>query len=424
MKTTRVVAGVGAAILVGIATVLLLFVRSKMDGELYRAVATSRTDSGEAIARGEYLAAAGNCVSCHSRSGGAPFSGGRPFTTAFGTIYSSNITPDVETGIGKWTMTDLRRAMFEGIAAGGYRLFPAFPYTSFTKVSPQDVDAIYAYLRTLTPVRYSPPANGIVFRQRWGLSLWNALFFNAGRFEPDSKQSAEWNRGAYLVEGLGHCGACHSPRNAFMAEISSEAYAGGQLQAAVTAGVTRRWSGVNLTTAKTGLAAWSLRQLEQYLKSGFSTRAGAFGPMNEVIVNSLRNLRDEDIHAIASYLKSLPPKGTSHANVAADAARTGAAIYKEHCEECHLVSGRGGMLSGPPLAGSAVVQADDPASLINTILYGPEAPKEISFGFWETMKFYNDVLTDADIASICNFVRSSWGNAAPAVTARDAAGQR
>src|SRR5665213_1360308 len=288
------------------------------------------------LERGKYLADAGNCVSCHTRPSGARFSGGVPFTTKLGTIYSSNITPDRETGIGRWNVDDLRRAMHDGIAAGGSRLFPAFPYTSFTKVSDADIGAIYAYLRTLQPVRYSPPANGVLFRQRWGMMFWNLMFFKSGRFEPDAKQSEEWNRGAYLVEGLGHCDACHSPRNVFMAEKTSHAYSGGNLQDKVTGGAIRRWSAVNLTSPRTGLAAWSVDNLAKYLKTGFSLRAGVFGPMNDVIDKSLKNLSVEDVHAMAIYLKSLPPQDSSEAALPEAAVKAGAVLYGDHCEECHM----------------------------------------------------------------------------------------
>ncbi|WP_284274075.1 c-type cytochrome [Bradyrhizobium iriomotense] len=174
--------------------------------------------SGASIERGQYLVTAANCAACHTRPGGAPFAGGVPFVTPLGTLYSTNITPDPETGIGRWTGEDLRRAMQEGIAPGGRHLFPAFPYPSFTRVSDEDVNAIYAYLRSVEPQYYTPPANGILFRLRWPMAIWNWLFFKSDRFKVDPSQPEEWNRGAYLVEGLGHCGACHTPRNTFLAE--------------------------------------------------------------------------------------------------------------------------------------------------------------------------------------------------------------
>lgn len=376
------------------------------------------------VARGKYIADASNCLSCHSRPGGEPFSGGVPFETPFGVIYSTNITPDVGTGIGSWTLADLRRAMHEGIAKNGSPLFPAFPYTSFTRMTNADIDDLYAFLRTLKPVRYTPPANGLLFSQRWPLRLWNALFFESGRFKPDPAQTAEWNRGAYLVEGPGHCSACHTPRNLFMAEKADRAYEGGLIRDRVADKKIRDWFAVNLTSAKSGLASWSVEDLRKYLHTGFSTRAGTFGPMNEVIVNSLKNLTAEDVRAMAVYLKSLPAREPDVTVVSPEQVSAGAAIYEERCEECHGASGRGGMFTGPPLAGSAIAQSGDPSSLVNVILYGPEAPKEVSFGAWETMPAYHDRLDDAEIAAVSNFVRGSWGNRASSVTAKDVAKQR
>jgi mono/diheme cytochrome c family protein len=374
--------------------------------------------------QGKYLADAGNCLSCHTVPGAIPFSGGVRFESPFGEILSSNITPDPISGIGQWTVNDLRRAMHEGIAAGGYRLFPAFPYPEFSKVTDADVNAIYAYLRTLKPVRYTPPRNGLLFTQRWGMTLWNKMFFKDERFANAATQTAEWNRGAYLVEGLGHCGECHTPRNIFMAEVASKAYQGGVIQDYVTRGKIRRWSAVKLTSAKNGLGAWSVNDLAKYLQTGLSARAGTFGPMNQVIVNSLRKLSAEDSMAMAVYLKSLPADKYTGNSVSAEAAQAGEVVYKAHCQKCHSASGRGGMFSAPPLAGSAIVQTDDPASLINIILYGPETPEQVSFGAWETMQPYNDVLDNSEIAALSNYVRGSWGNSASAVSASDVAQQR
>jgi alcohol dehydrogenase (quinone), cytochrome c subunit len=389
------------------------------------APAAGQPPSDSTLKRGQYLATVGNCISCHTRPGAVPFSGGVLFETLFGKIYSSNITPDPATGIGRWSAGDLRQAMHEGIAAGGHRLFPAFPYTSFSKTTDADTDAIFTYLRTLTAVRYTPPSNGFLFSQRWALMFWNYLFFDEGRFSPSPTQSTEWNRGAYLVESLGHCGACHTPRNYLMAEEKGSAYQGGHFQDKVAQGKTRRWSAVNLTSAKSGLASWSVSDLEKYLQSGFSMRAGTFGPMNGVIVNSLRKMTPEDVHSMAVYLKSLPPREyTDEAGISPTQLTAGESIYKERCEKCHLASGRGGMLSAPPLAGSAVVQADDPASLINIILYGPETPEDVSFGAWETMKPYAEVLDDSQVAAVSNYIRGSWKNRGRPVTPKDAAEQR
>jgi mono/diheme cytochrome c family protein len=376
------------------------------------------------VERGKYLADAGNCFSCHTTEAGAPYTGGVPFETPFGTIYSTNITPDEKTGIGSWSRQQFRRALHEGIAADGSFLFPAFPYTAYTKVSDADVDAIYAFLRTLKPVRYTPPENGFIFSMRWPMRIWNSMFFKEGRFVADSKQTPEWNRGAYLVEGLGHCGACHSPRNYMMAEISEQALEGGVISDKVAPNKVRPWSAVNLTPSKNGLGSWSVTDLTKYLHSGFSPRAGTFGPMNEVIVNSLKKLSAEDVRAMAVYLKSLPVKEYTGANVTPDQAKAGAAIYEDRCEDCHSTSGRGGIFSAPPLAGSAIVQADNPASLINVVLHGPQLPKEVSFGAWENMPAYADKLSDEEVVAVSNYIRGSWGNVGRPLTTEEVAAQR
>jgi mono/diheme cytochrome c family protein len=375
------------------------------------------------IAAGKYLAAAGNCLSCHTRPGGAPFAGGLPFPTPLGTLYSTNITPDPATGIGAWTVTDLRRALQQGVNRRGSHLFPVFPYTAFTKFSDADAAALYAFLRTVPAVRYTPPRNGLLFAVRGPVALWNALYFRPGRFVPDPSQTAEWNRGAWLVQGPGHCGACHTPRNRLLAERADRAMQGGTLQVAFGNGA-RRWSAVDLTPSKRGLGAWSVTDLARYFKTGASARAASFGPMNEVIGNSLSQLPDGDLHAMAVYLKSLPPRAYGDERVPDALAAAGAGVYKARCEKCHGSSGRGGMFSGPPLAASAVVQAEDPASLVNAILVGSDAPEALSPESWETMPAYAKVLDDEQVAAVSNYLRASWGNRGAPVTARMVRAQR
>ena len=232
------------------------------------------------VERGRYLVGVANCVTCHTAKTGTPFAGGRPFRTTyglFGDIYSSNITPDRGTGIGSWTEGEFIRTMRSGVAPGEKRLFPAFPYTSFTKLSTADIKAIYAYLRTIPATRSVPPSNSFWFRQRWVMRLWNALFFNEGELALDSSKSQAWNQGRYLVEALGHCGACHTPRNLVLAERTGAQFAGGVHIDEVEAGKDRTWSAPNITSAEIGLAKWSLNDLQKYLKSGASRRAGVLG---------------------------------------------------------------------------------------------------------------------------------------------------
>ena len=371
-----------------------------------------------------------NCVSCHTTEAGSPFSGGRPFRTTYaflGNIYSSNITPDRDTGIGTWSEAEFIRAMRSGVAPGERLLFPAFPYTSFTKLSTADIKAIYAYLRTLPEVSSVPPENSFWFRQRWAMRLWNALFFKEGELKPDSAQSADWNEGRYLVEALAHCGACHTPRTFTLAERSGAEFTGGLQIDEVEAGKLRTWSAPNLTSADFGLAKWSADDLKKYLKSGSSRRAGVLGPMNEVIDNSLRYLTDADAAAMAQYIKSLPAAGENpHQTLSSDERAAGQALYDKHCEECHLSTGRGGFRKAPPVAGSPIVQAPDAASLLNVILYGakPAANLPNTLDAWEDMAGFKDKMIDTEIAQLANFLRTSWDNQGGPVSPKAVAAQR
>ena len=384
---------------------------------LLLAASWASAQSPGAVEHGRYLATAGNCISCHTQPGAKPFSGGVAFDTPFGTVFSTNLTPDRDTGLGAWSEADFRRAMHEGVGRDGSSLIPAFPYTSFTKVSDADIADLYAYLRTIPAVRFSPPDNSLLLQMRRGVSLWKKMYFTEGRYVADGAKSADWNRGAYLVQGLGHCSACHTPRNFAMAERNDAGYAGGVLDDHIAPGKKGRWFAVNLTSAKHGLGSWSVADIEKYLRTGMSARAGTFGPMNEVIVNSLKQLSPADLHAMAVYVKELPGLEGSGKRVPQDLIAAGAGVYKERCQKCHGESGRGGFFSGPPLAGSAIVQGEDPLSLINVVLYGPTLAQGVPYGSWESMSSYADVLSDADIAAVSNYVRGSWGNEASEVSA-------
>jgi mono/diheme cytochrome c family protein len=401
------------------------------------------------IEKGKYLATAGDCISCHTRPGGEEFAGGLPLKTPFGTIYTANITSDKDTGIGGWTEDQLKRAMREGIADDGDHLYPAFPYTAYTKVTDEDIHAIYAYLQSLKPVKYNPPANEMSFpySQRGLLTVWNKLFLKTGPYTPDTSQSAEWNRGAYLVEGLGHCGACHTPRNQLGGERTSQALTGGTYNDAIVDSVheneivkqdnmIRPWSAVNLTSSPQGLGAWSIEEITAYLKTGHNARAGAFGPMAQVVTNSTSKLTDADAHAMAVYLKSLPPMAQDMEKApSADQMQKGEIAFTVRCGDCHLPTGLGSPKTAdadptkvsPPLVGNAVVMAHDPATLINTILYGahedvlddkawPKMPGfELDFGLG---------MDDEQVAALASYVRNSWGNKGSAVDAKDVAKQR
>jgi mono/diheme cytochrome c family protein len=386
--------------------------------------------ANDPLARGKYLATAGNCISCHTREGGEPFAGGVAFKTDFGTIYSTNITSDATAGIGGWTQAQFVRAMREGIAANGEHLYPAFPYTAFAKVSDEDLGEIFGYIKSIAPSSARAPANemSFPFNQRSLMGLWNTLFFEPSTFKPDAKQSAEWNRGAYLVEGLGHCGACHTPRNFLGAEQADNAMSGGVFMDKVPGGQIRQWSGVNLTSADSGLKSWTVEDIATYLKTGHSNRSASYGPMNEVIGNSTRQLTHEDTTAMAVYLKSLPAIERSPQQTLDDKSqREGETLYTIHCGTCHLPTGLGSTLGselGPSLVGSAVAQAADPSSLINIIIYGGQVLTPVPPLAWKSMKPLGDNMDDDDIAAVANYVRANWGNRGGTVTAEQVAKQR
>jgi len=376
------------------------------------------------VERGRYLAVAGNCVSCHTRPGGESFAGGLALQTPLGVLHTTNITPDPETGIGRWSLEDFRRSMRQGIAADGSYLFPAFPYTAYTRMSDAEIADLFAWLQGLAPVRYTPPENGLMFSIRWPMVAWNSLFLEEGRQPPDPAQSAEWNRGAYLVQGPGHCGACHTPRNALLAEDPARALQGGMITGEVVPGLQRPWFAVNLRNVKHGLSTWTPKDMAAYFAKGYGMRGASFGPMNEVITNSLSQLRPEDQRAIATYLKSLGGAEYAGPVVSAAEADPGAGIYKEHCAECHQANGRGNFLKAPALAGNAVVQGESPASLINVTLHGPTLARSLRYGAWEDMPAFGKKLGDDQAAALANYLRGSWGNRAATVTAEQVAAQR
>jgi len=380
------------------------------------------------IERGKYLATAGNCTSCHTAPGGAQFAGGRPFETPFGTIYSTNITPDPETGIGDWTLEQFRRSLREGVNADGEHLYPVFPYDSYTKVTDEDIEALYRYMISLPAVEKSAKENELRFpyNQRWMMAGWKSLFLEVGPFEPNPTKSDEWNRGAYLVEALAHCSACHSPRNPFGAKKTDELMSGGVYTDEVPTGHYRDWSAPNLTSAPTGLDSWSADEIVAYLKTGKNNYTAVFGPMNEVVMNSTRHLDDEDLHAIATYFKRLPPIENDFAAPAQERKLArGQILYDLHCGTCHQPTGLGAADTGARLVDSLVVQASDPSSLINVILYGPQLPEPLPpIGEWEQMKSFNNKLRDEDIAALASYLRQAWGNKGGEVSVEQVAKQR
>ncbi|MEQ8262816.1 cytochrome c [Pseudohaliea sp.] len=386
------------------------------------ALAGAATAAPDAVERGRYLVTAGNCASCHTAVAGAFMAGGVAFETPFGTLYSTNITPDPATGIGSWSEADFRAAMRHGVRPDGEHLYPAFPYTAYTRLTDDDLAAIWAYLRAVPPVASAPPQNALAFPfdQRPLLAAWKLLYHEPGPLEPDPGRSDAWNRGAYLVEALGHCSACHSPRNRLGAEQAELRHAGGEYLDRVPGGDFRPWYAPNLTAHPRGLALWDHADLVDYLATGRNAFLEAFGPMNEVIMNSTRYLDAADIDAMATYLKALPEAGGGAAAEAPgeELMGRGRSLYNLHCGTCHLPSGEGDPEMAPRLnRGSLVVQAENPASLINVVLYGPEVAGADPARQWlKPMKAYRYLLDDEEVAAVATYIRNAWDNTAGVVS--------
>jgi mono/diheme cytochrome c family protein len=361
---------------------------------------------------------AGDCLSCHTRPGGQPLAGGLGLPTPFGVIYTPNLTPDKVTGIGGWTSEQFYRAMHEGRGPKALT-YPAFPYVYFTIVSRADSDAIFAYLKSTPAVSYRRPASELPFplniRQlMWG---WNLLFFRPHEFQPDRTKSAEWNRGAYLVNGLGHCSQCHTPTNFLGANKTDAAFQGGALENFVAPDLT--------SNKRTGLGSWSDADVVEYLKTGRNSRANASGPMAEVISYSTSLMSDADLQAIATYLRSLP--ASPDARVATPDAATmqrGAAIFSDACASCHLDEGRGQARNFPPLGRNAVVQQTNPAGILHITLAGTRTAPTLSRPTPFAMPSFAWKLSDQEVADVTTYIRNSWGNRAPPVSAHDVARMR
>ena len=356
------------------------------------------------VERGAYLARAGDCVSCHTAQDGAPFAGGLRLDTPFGYMLSPNITPDPATGIGRWTEAEFTRALRHGVNRDGKDMYPTMPFDFYTRVTDADVAALYAYLKTIKPVRNTVVVNHLdfPFSLRFSMIGWRELYFRPGVYQPDASRSASWNRGAYLVEGLGHCSDCHSPRNLLGGIEKNKDFSGAVIDG---------WFALDLSSdISTGLGSWTVDQIASYLKTGaVKGRTTALGPMAEVVRNSTSHLTDADRRAMGEYLKSLPPESrlrTGRKPVDARQAQ-GAALYLEYCSGCHQAKGRGIPGVFPPLAGNGVVLAPDPANIIKVVDNGIAAR-----GGYVPMPAFKTQFTDQQTADIANYVRTSWGNAA------------
>lgn len=394
------------------------------------APAPTRDANAAVVARGAYLARLGDCAACHSVPGKPDFTGGLALHSPLGTIYSTNITPDRETGIGMYSLQDFDHALRAG-KSPRHNLYPAMPYPSFAKLSNDDVGALYAYfMHGVTGVCRTPTQTDLPFPfdQRWGLAAWNLLFLDGNSYRADITQSTAWNRGAYLVQGLGHCGSCHTPRGlAYQEHGYSQAN-----DKFLTGGVTDHWSAPNLTGQRTsGLATWSESDIGQFLKTGHGAHAMAFGPMKQVVTDSTQHVDEGDLASIARYLKSLTPQRPQGSFLpASQADRTvtwlasgdvhvpGDGLFNNFCVKCHQADGRGDPQKAPALAGSGVVLAPNASSVIHVILSGGKPHQPAGMAAVDPMPAFADRFTDREIAEVASFVRRSWGNDAPPVTTR------
>jgi mono/diheme cytochrome c family protein len=372
------------------------------------------------LVRGEYLARAGDCISCHTTVGSQPFAGGRAIPTGFGTFYAPNITPDVVTGIGGWTADDFWTALHDGRSPDGRLLYPAFPYPSYTKVTRADADAIYAWLRSLEPVRKANTASTLDFpyNLRKLLLAWRALYFDVGEYVPDPHKSTVWNRGAYLVQGLGHCNGCHTPRNALGASKRDQHLAGAMIP-------VQDWFAPDLGTGPGGgLEGWSARDIVDLLKTGRSARGTAYGPMAEVVQQSLQYLDAADLGAVAAYLLDQPARAAAGADRGivvprargAQLAAEGRAIYRHDCAGCHGDDGRGAAGAYPPLAGNTSLLAATAVNPVRAVLLGGFEPATQANPRPYSMPPFVQRLDDRQVAAVVTYIRQAWGNGAAAVS--------
>ena len=379
------------------------------------------------IERGAYLARAGNCIACHTARGGVAYAGGLGVRTPFGTVYSTNLTPDAKTGIGTWTSAHFWRALHNGRSKDGRLLYPAFPYPEYTLVTREDADAVFAFLTSLPPVNQPQRVHELRFpyNSQAALAVWRALFFAPLAFERDNAQSADWNRGAYLVRGLGHCVACHSPRNVFGATSDKLELSGGLIP-------MQGWYAPSLTSAReAGVADWSTQDISDLLRKGVSARGSAMGPMAEVVFRSTQYLSEDDVRAMAVFLKALPqsetaaqpprkagqtPVSDQPAENAGRSRISGAKVYEQQCAQCHGDQGEGAVGAYPPLSGNRAVTMNIPANLIRVVLSGGYLPATAGNPRPFGMPPFAHILNDDEVAAVVTYIRTAWGNNAAPVT--------
>jgi mono/diheme cytochrome c family protein len=392
-----------------------------------RAVAQPKAAKGQPaqseVERGKYLAQAGDCIACHTIPGKKIFSGNRPLLTPFGTLYSPNITPDPQTGIGKWSADDFYLMMHTGRSPDGSLLYPAMPFAAYTKVTRKDCDAIFAYLKSVPPVHEAnrPHDMRFPYNNRSLLIGWRTLYFKEGEFKPDPARSAEWNRGAYLVEGLGHCSMCHTEVNALGGSSEAQAFQGGLIP-------MQNWYAPSLTSNReAGLGEWATQDIVDLLQTGVSNRATVYGPMAEVGYNSLQYLTGEDARAMAVYLNSLPatelpPSDARNTPLSAEATQTfseGKRIYDAQCATCHGDEGRGKPPNYPPLANNQSIEMTSTVNPIRMVLNGGYPPGTKKNLMPYGMPPFAQSLSDIEIASVVTYIRTAWGNRGTPVSVRE-----
>lgn len=411
----RVILILLALVVIGVAGVFILAWHSAY--EPVEPIAASSLDA-DLVARGEVLANAGYCATCHTDADGARNAGGYPLKTGFGTIYSTNITPDVATGIGAWSEEAFARAMHEGIARDGSELFPAFPFDHFTKLTDADVSALYAYLMSQPAVSAPAKENKLPFplNIRALQAGWKLLFLDKGRYEAVEGKSEEWNRGAYLAEGLAHCGACHTPRNALGSEQDDHPYAGAMIDG---------WEATALDGASPAALAWTVDELNTYLRSGASALHGvAAGPMSEVIHDGLSALPDSDIHAIAVYFADLNGSAGREDLIASKVTKivessaidprrqyiAGADLYRSACAQCHYNSANPPALLRPDLAFNSALRSSDPSNFIHVVLHGVGVAEGIP---GTMMPPFAASLSDSEIDALASYLRGTMTDKPP-----------
>lgn len=372
---------------------------------------------------GAYLARVGNCMGCHTSRGGKPYAGGRRLNTPFGEFVTPNLTPDNDTGIGQWSKEDFWQAMHHGRSRDGRYLYPAFPYTEYTKITRQDSDAIFAYLRSLSPVSQINPIHKIrsPYDNQFLLFLWRAWYFKEGVYQPDNAKSEEWNRGAYLVEGLGHCNACHTSRNVWGAS-KEDKMTGGEIMGTY-------WYAPSLISAsEAGMGDWSVETIVELLSTGITSHAVTSGPMATIVRQSLQYLSAEDVRAMAVYLQSLGKKAAESKSPRKipempEAVRRylalGEGVYEKHCQDCHGESGQGVPRIYPPLAGNRSVTMASPLNTIRSVLYGGYPPATEGNPRPYGMPPYQHIIRDVEIAQVVSYIRNAWGNFGSLVSPQD-----